>query len=89
MFFLGKGGEIRMKECVMKDCSCSVTIDGDGNPIGTSGRGGVMYLDTDVELGEEYELNMFLKTITFTTNHATVGRDVYMRCYDASKQVNE
>jgi hypothetical protein len=89
MFFLGKGGEFLMKEYLMKDCSCSMTMDGDGNPIGTSGRGGVLYLDTDVKSGVEYELNMFLKTITLTTNHATVGRDVYLRCYDASKQVNE
>jgi hypothetical protein len=66
-----------------------VSADGDGNPIDTSGKGEVMYLDTDVELGEEYSFNMFLKTITFTTNHATVGRDVYMRCFDVSKQVNE
>jgi hypothetical protein len=50
---------------------------------------GEMCIDRDLRklIGDEGE--MLIEKTTFSANIASVGRDIYVGCYDASQQVNE
>jgi hypothetical protein len=81
---MGEEGKMRMSGCVMKDCKCSLVVDGSGKPTSGSGRGGGIYLNTDIT--KEYEIDLLIEKTSFITNNATLGRDIYIKCANTASK---
>ncbi|KAH7816510.1 uncharacterized protein MONOS_7487 [Monocercomonoides exilis] len=74
-FAFGKSGSIKMIESEISHCSCSLS----------SGKGGGVYLATK----ERGELNFSFVGMKFSDNGASVGKDIFIECYDITSQINE
>ncbi|KAH7830780.1 uncharacterized protein MONOS_3567 [Monocercomonoides exilis] len=74
LFELSEGGVMRMVDCLMVRCGCSM-----------EGRGGGVYVAT--RLTED--LDFCFVNMNFSANSAKAGRDIYVECHRISRQINE
>ncbi|KAH7831209.1 uncharacterized protein MONOS_3818 [Monocercomonoides exilis] len=74
-FTLGSSGSMKMIDSKITNCNCSIS----------SGKGGGVYLTTD----ERGELNFSFAGMKFSDNGASVGKDVFIDCFNISSQINE
>ncbi|KAH7817784.1 uncharacterized protein MONOS_1882 [Monocercomonoides exilis] len=74
-FTLGSSGSMNMIDSTISHCSCS----------NNNGRGGGIYLATK----ERGELNFSFVGMKFSDNGASVGKDVFIDCFNISSQINE
>ncbi|KAH7831271.1 uncharacterized protein MONOS_11190 [Monocercomonoides exilis] len=74
-FALGASGSMKMIDSTISHCSCS----------GSTGRGGGVYLATK----ERGELNFSFVGMKFSDNGASVGKDIFIECYNITSQINE
>jgi hypothetical protein len=61
MLMLGENGRLKVSDCTMKDCNCSVIDYGEETARPSSGSGGGIYIVTIVLKGKGYELNMTIE----------------------------
>ncbi|KAH7824916.1 putative Protein tyrosine and serine/threonine kinase [Monocercomonoides exilis] len=74
-FTLESSGSMNMIDSKISNCNCSIS----------SGKGGGVYLATD----ERGELNFSFVGMKFSDNGASVGKDVFIDCFNISSQINE
>eukprot|EP00770_Monocercomonoides_exilis_P011378 MONOS_11322.1-p1 / transcript=MONOS_11322.1 / gene=MONOS_11322 / organism=Monocercomonoides_exilis_PA203 / gene_product=unspecified product / transcript_product=unspecified product / location=Mono_scaffold00562:38347-40067(+) / protein_length=552 / sequence_SO=supercontig / SO=protein_coding / is_pseudo=false len=74
LFELSEGGVMRMVDCLMVRCGCSM-----------EGRGGGVYVAT--RLTED--LDFCFVNMNFSANSAKAGRDIFVECHRISRQINE
>ncbi|KAH7818164.1 uncharacterized protein MONOS_10014 [Monocercomonoides exilis] len=74
-FTLGASGSMKMIDSTISQCSCSIS----------SGRGGGVYLATK----ERGDLNFTFVRVKFSDNSASVGKDIFIECFNISSQTNE
>ncbi|KAH7815521.1 uncharacterized protein MONOS_7426 [Monocercomonoides exilis] len=75
LFVLKSEGSLRIEESTLSQCGCSTA----------KGKGGGIYMDAAVS----GDLNMRFVKDGFDSNVARVGRDLFVKCVDIKKQINE
>ncbi|KAH7819518.1 uncharacterized protein MONOS_7588 [Monocercomonoides exilis] len=75
LFVLKREGSLRIEESTLNQCGCSTA----------KGRGGGIYVDAAVS----GDLDMQFVKDGFDSNVARVGRDLFVKCVDIKKQINE
>eukprot|EP00770_Monocercomonoides_exilis_P015514 MONOS_15464.1-p1 / transcript=MONOS_15464.1 / gene=MONOS_15464 / organism=Monocercomonoides_exilis_PA203 / gene_product=unspecified product / transcript_product=unspecified product / location=Mono_scaffold01239:10211-12578(+) / protein_length=763 / sequence_SO=supercontig / SO=protein_coding / is_pseudo=false len=74
-FTLCASGSMKMIDSTISQCSCSIS----------SGRGGGVYLATK----ERGDLNFTFVGMKFSENSASVGKDIFIECFNITSQINE
>eukprot|EP00770_Monocercomonoides_exilis_P009237 MONOS_9191.1-p1 / transcript=MONOS_9191.1 / gene=MONOS_9191 / organism=Monocercomonoides_exilis_PA203 / gene_product=unspecified product / transcript_product=unspecified product / location=Mono_scaffold00370:49811-55918(-) / protein_length=1875 / sequence_SO=supercontig / SO=protein_coding / is_pseudo=false len=74
-FTLGSSGSMNMIDSKITNCNCSIS----------SGKGGGVYLVTK----ERGDLNFSFVGMKFSDNGASVGKDIFIECYNITSQINE
>eukprot|EP00770_Monocercomonoides_exilis_P004738 MONOS_4715.1-p1 / transcript=MONOS_4715.1 / gene=MONOS_4715 / organism=Monocercomonoides_exilis_PA203 / gene_product=unspecified product / transcript_product=unspecified product / location=Mono_scaffold00128:96627-104027(+) / protein_length=2466 / sequence_SO=supercontig / SO=protein_coding / is_pseudo=false len=74
-FTLGSFGSMNMIDSKITNCNCSIS----------EGKGGGVYLATK----ERGDLNFSFVGMKFSDNGASVGKDVFIHCFNISSQINE
>ncbi|KAH7826410.1 uncharacterized protein MONOS_4213 [Monocercomonoides exilis] len=74
-FTLCVSGSMKMIDSTISHCSCSES----------TGKGGGVYLATK----ERGELNFTFVVMKFSDNGASVGKDIFIECFNITSQINE
>jgi hypothetical protein len=94
-FLLSRNSELNLKGSSLRDCvagtkyfeESKMKMNDEEDKV--EGRGGGIYLDGGGSSSEILCLQFLLVNMSFVTNDAWRGRDVYILCVDMSRQVNE
>ncbi|KAH7831743.1 uncharacterized protein MONOS_507 [Monocercomonoides exilis] len=76
-FHLGIGGALSFSNLTMAQCCCSAT----------EGRGGAVHVSTMVN--SDFPIPILFENMTFRSNTAHIGNDVFVQCTNIQAQINE
>jgi hypothetical protein len=77
-----------MKNTTLFECSAGTWTE--RAPEGVVGKGGGVHLKSPTAgITQILPLSLLFFNVSFIRNQATIGRDVYILCYEAEKQVDE